>query len=79
MDALVNPIKVRNLAKLWLEEDTPSFDFAGSIVGDEKLEANLFCKQQCTLAGRPFFNAVFEVLGCVVEWTIGDGTQINSV
>jgi len=79
MDTFLNPLKMRQLAECWIAEDTSSFDFGGAIVGDQRLQANLYCKQECTLAGRPFFNAVFDVLNCVVEWTINDGTQITSV
>ena len=50
----------------WLAEDTPSFDYAGFVVGDVEREAFLFGKgdEPAVLAGSPFFTEVFEQLGC---------------
>ena len=47
-------------------EDTPSFDYAGFVVGDVEREAFLFGKgdEPAVLAGSPFFTEVFEQLGC---------------
>jgi len=51
----------------WLAEDTPSFDYAGFVVGEAEREAFLFGKgnQRAILAGCPFFTEVFEQLGCL--------------
>ena len=50
----------------WLQEDTPSFDYGGFVVGEVEREAWLLGKgtQTAVLAGRPFFNEVFAQLGC---------------
>lgn len=50
----------------WIAEDTPSFDYGGFVVGEAEREAFLFGKgtQRAVLAGVPFFNEVFEQLGC---------------
>lgn len=50
----------------WLAEDTPSFDYAGYVVGEAEREAFLFGKGQQTavLAGVPFFTEIFHQLGC---------------
>jgi len=50
----------------WLAEDTPSFDYAGFVVGEAEREAFLFGKgsQQAILAGCPFFAEVFKQLDC---------------
>ena len=50
----------------WLQEDTPSFDYGGFVVGEEPREAFLLGKgkQAAVLAGAPFFTEVFEQLGC---------------
>ena len=52
----------------WLQEDTPSFDYGGFVVGEAQREAFLLGKgkQTAVLAGKPFFDEVFEQLGC--EW-----------
>ena len=50
----------------WLQEDTPSFDYGGFVVGEVEREAFLLGKgsQTAVLAGKPFFTEVFEQLGC---------------
>jgi nicotinate-nucleotide pyrophosphorylase (carboxylating) len=50
----------------WLEEDTPSFDYGGFVVGEAHREAYLLGKgsQPAVLAGAPFVDEIFRVLGC---------------
>ena len=50
----------------WLQEDTPSFDYAGVVVGEAPREAFLLGKgkQTAVLAGAPFFTEVFAQVGC---------------
>lgn len=50
----------------WLQEDTPSFDYGGFVVGEAQREAFLLGKghQTAVLAGKPFFEEVFAQLGC---------------
>lgn len=50
----------------WLAEDTPSFDYAGYVVGEAEREAFLFGKgkETAVLAGVPFFTEIFHQLGC---------------
>ena len=50
----------------WLQEDTPSFDYGGFVVGEAPREAFLLGKGKTTavLAGAPFFTEVFAQLGC---------------
>lgn len=48
----------------WLQEDTPSFDFGGYVVGETEQTAVLYCKAEGVLAGVPFFDEVFKQLDC---------------
>lgn len=50
----------------WLQEDTPSFDYGGFVVGEAPREAFLLGKGSKTavLAGAPFFTEVFTQVGC---------------
>jgi nicotinate-nucleotide pyrophosphorylase (carboxylating) len=48
----------------WLDEDVPSFDVGGAVVGAKEETALLLCKAQGVLAGRPFVDAVFRHLNC---------------
>ncbi|TRM68116.1 Quinolinate phosphoribosyl transferase [Schizophyllum amplum] len=65
----------------WLAEDTPSFDYAGFVVGDVEREAFLFGKGDvpAVLAGSPFFTEVFKQLGCQVEWHVKEGDTFTPV
>lgn len=61
----------------WLEEDCPSLDVGGFVVGDAPGEARLLCKSPGLVAGVPFFDEVFSQLGCTVEWHVGEGESIT--
>ncbi|XP_077460924.1 nicotinate-nucleotide pyrophosphorylase [carboxylating]-like [Stigmatopora argus] len=72
------PHAVAQLAKAWLAEDTPNFDPAGVCVGSREVEARLLCKSpRSILAGSPFFTAVFQEVGCTVDWIFQDGDEIG--
>ena len=43
----------------WLAEDTPSFDYAGYVVGDVQRTATLWGKSAGIIAGVPFFTEIF--------------------
>ncbi|KAF4552420.1 Nicotinate-nucleotide pyrophosphorylase-like protein [Elsinoe fawcettii] len=60
----------------WLAEDTPSFDYGGFVVGSGPAEARLLAKSPGTLAGVPFFDAIFTYLGCTVEWHFDEGVDL---
>ncbi|KAI0332411.1 nicotinate-nucleotide diphosphorylase [Cubamyces sp. BRFM 1775] len=65
----------------WLQEDTPSFDYGGFVVGEAPREAFLLGKgkQTAVLAGAPFFTEVFTQLGCEVEWHLKEGETFEPV
>lgn len=50
----------------WLEEDAPSFDWGGYVVGEVEREAFLLGKGKspAVLAGVPFVGKIFSYLGC---------------
>ncbi|KAL8912960.1 MAG: hypothetical protein Q9171_002159 [Xanthocarpia ochracea] len=58
------PPTYKRLVASWLEEDCPSFDYGGFVVGQEVKEARLLGKSPGMLAGVPFFNEVFRQLEC---------------
>ncbi|RLN46142.1 hypothetical protein BBJ29_001923 [Phytophthora kernoviae] len=63
--------------QLWLEEDIPSFDVGGFVVGESPETALLLGKSAGILAGVPFFTQVFESLGCNVEWLMQEGDEVK--
>eukprot|EP00914_Ancora_sagittata_P031817 GHVO01064508.1.p1 GENE.GHVO01064508.1~~GHVO01064508.1.p1 ORF type:complete len:307 (+),score=22.54 GHVO01064508.1:257-1177(+) len=74
---LLHPIRVQELVREWLKEDTPSFDYGGFVVGEKEESAVLLCKSPGVVSGIPFFNAVFEELNCQVKWVHTEGTFID--
>lgn len=62
----------------WLAEDTPSFDYAGFVVGEDLRTATLWGKSTGVVAGRPFFDEVFAQTGCTVEWHANEGDEIDT-
>ena len=63
--------KIANLARAWLEEDTPNFDCGKLVVGELRKNAKLLIKSPGVIAGVPFFNAVLKEVGCKVDWSDG--------
>jgi nicotinate-nucleotide pyrophosphorylase (carboxylating) len=51
---------------VWLQEDTPSFDYGGFVVGDVERTAYLLGKGKgpAVLAGVPFVDEIFKQLDC---------------
>jgi nicotinate-nucleotide pyrophosphorylase len=72
------PPSYKSQITAWLAEDTPSFDFAGFVVGDAQRTATLWGKSSGILAGKPFFDEVFAQLGCSVEWHVKEGAHIET-
>nr|POE48804.1 nicotinate-nucleotide pyrophosphorylase [carboxylating] [Quercus suber] len=62
----------------WLEEDTPSFDYGGFVVGETPATAHLFAKSQGVLAGVPFASEIFTYLGCAIAWHAREGDIVGS-
>jgi len=79
LGGLLLPASLKAQIQLWLKEDVPSFDYGGFVVGDEIKEAKLLGKSSGILAGRPFFQAVFDEVGCEVEWLKSDGDTIAPI
>ncbi|BGP55822.1 hypothetical protein JCM8202_000003 [Rhodotorula sphaerocarpa] len=61
----------------WLDEDTPSFDYGGFVVGEGNEEATLWGKSEGVLAGVPFVDEIFAQLGCSVEWYLKEGAAVS--
>lgn len=70
------PQTYKRLVAAWLEEDTPSMDYGGFVVGEAPAEARLLGKSEGIIAGIPFVNEVFGQLDCTIEWHVTEGTAI---
>ncbi|KAK0628195.1 Quinolinate phosphoribosyl transferase [Bombardia bombarda] len=71
------PATIRTSVTAWLAEDTPSFDVGGFVVGSDLRTATLWGKSSGIVAGIPFFNEVFNQVGCTVEWHVREGSHIQ--
>lgn len=74
----VLPPHWKDEVKRWIRDDMPSLDVGGFVVGDGLRTAHLYGKSDGILAGRPFFDAVFESLGCEVEWRLEEGQRVDA-
>ena len=62
------PYTYKRLVSAWLEEDCPSFDYGGFVVGESTAEAKLLAKSPGMVAGVPFFDEVFRQLDCTYDF-----------
>ncbi|KZF18880.1 nicotinate-nucleotide pyrophosphorylase-like protein [Xylona heveae TC161] len=73
------PPSYKSMVASWIEEDTPSFDYGGFVVGEAPGEAKLLGKSAGIVAGVPFFDEVFRQLDCSVEWHVREGEAFEPV
>lgn len=76
---ILTPSSLRHMVREWLKEDTPSFDFAGFVVGEKEETAVILMKQAGVFAGRPFVDAIFRELDCNVQWHINEGDYVEPI
>jgi len=62
----------------YLREDTPSFDYAGYVVGEKIEKAEILCKASGVICGIPFVTRIFDSLGCKTQWAAEEGTRIDA-
>lgn len=74
---LLLPTHFREDVRWYLKQDMPNFDVGAYVVGDAPMVAKLLAKTDGVLAGVPFFNAVFDELGCSVEWNVKEGDLVG--
>eukprot|EP00548_Thalassiothrix_antarctica_P003299 CAMPEP_0194133038 /NCGR_PEP_ID=MMETSP0152-20130528/3354_1 /TAXON_ID=1049557 /ORGANISM="Thalassiothrix antarctica, Strain L6-D1" /LENGTH=283 /DNA_ID=CAMNT_0038828267 /DNA_START=21 /DNA_END=869 /DNA_ORIENTATION=+ len=60
--------QIKQLVEQWMQDDHPSFDVGGLVVGNSVKAARLLLKSPGVFAGKPFFEAIFEQLNCRIEW-----------
>ncbi|CAE7602711.1 qprt [Symbiodinium sp. CCMP2592] len=75
--SLLLPRHYREDVVRFLQQDMPSFDVGAFVVGSTPVKAHLLAKTPGILAGMPFFNAVFEELGCEVQWFVTEGCRLD--
>jgi nicotinate-nucleotide pyrophosphorylase (carboxylating) len=60
-----------------VQDDCPTTDVGGFVVGEKIEIAHLFCKASGVLAGVPFAQAVFDHLELQVEWNVEEGVYVD--
>ncbi len=66
--SLLPQTNIQPIIQGWLTDDMPTFDIGGLVVGSSPKKATLYMKQKGVFAGKPFVDAVFDILGCTVTW-----------
>lgn len=69
--------KLKTMVCMWLDEDTPSMDFGGMVVGTKQEQAVILAKSTGIMCGQPFIDAVFSEVGCKVEWKCKEGDLLQ--
>jgi len=72
------PPSWESMVDCWLDEDIPSFDYGGYVVGETPEKAVLLGKANGILSGVPFFTRIFHRLGCEVQWLYAEGDTIDT-
>eukprot|EP01065_Artemidia_motanka_P053435 TRINITY_DN9907_c0_g1_i1.p1 TRINITY_DN9907_c0_g1~~TRINITY_DN9907_c0_g1_i1.p1 ORF type:complete len:314 (+),score=87.22 TRINITY_DN9907_c0_g1_i1:61-942(+) len=74
------PPNLPSIVSEWVSHDIPSFDVGGAVVGGGPAAAIFFAKSRMVIAGHPFVEAIFQGLGCRVEWTrmYPEGSRVNA-
>lgn len=73
------PQTYKRMVSAWLEEDCPSFDYGGFVVGESTAEAKLLGKSPGMVAGVPFFDEVFRQLDCTYDLLILTEPSLYSI
>lgn len=61
----------------YLQEDLPSMDIGGYVVGDKVEEAVIYFKGKGVLCGVPFVDIVVRYLDCSIQWLVEEGTFLD--
>lgn len=68
--------QIAETVREWVDADIPSFDVGALVVSKETMgRATLYMKSPGVFAGKPFFEAVFDSLGCTYEWSTEHSTE----
>eukprot|EP00758_Cryptobia_borreli_P002485 Tbor_TRINITY_DN3065_c0_g1::TRINITY_DN3065_c0_g1_i1::g.17313::m.17313/K00767/nadC, QPRT; nicotinate-nucleotide pyrophosphorylase (carboxylating) len=77
MEGFFTNIHLEKMAREWIEEDIPSTDVGGAIVGSNPVQALFYVKSPLVIAGFPFVLAVAKLLGCTANFTIPEGEYVQ--
>ena len=77
---LLNNAEIDATVRVALDEDIGSGDLTASLLSDEQASANLICRDNAVLSGRPRFERCFHLLdeSVSINWLLDEGAQIHS-
>ena len=83
MYAHLIPPTFRETVRQWIQEDVPTTDIGGFVVGEKIDTAHLLCKasklyDNVVVAGIPFVDEVFKYFELDVAWLASDGDCVNT-
>lgn len=67
----------KNQISSFLEEDIPSFDYGGFVVGNSEKTAAIYMKASGIVCGQVFVNEVFKQCEVKIEWLVNEGDYID--
>jgi len=74
---MLNHVVLREGVSQFLKEDIPHFDVGGEVVGTGPANAQFLVKSRLVIAGFPFVEELFSLLGCTVSWITREGALIE--
>ena len=77
---LLNSAEITATVRIALEEDIGSGDLTAELVSDRAASAQVICRQQAIICGRPWFDVCFSQVDPAVgiEWVIEEGQQVEN-
>ncbi|MCK5346005.1 MAG: carboxylating nicotinate-nucleotide diphosphorylase [Candidatus Heimdallarchaeota archaeon] len=63
--------------KRWLKEDIPYWDITTSLLPEKKTKGKIYSKQEGTIAGLPFVQRIFEMLGTEFNGLVAEGSTVS--
>lgn len=78
--ALLPTEGLESTVQRWLDDDMPSFDVGGMVVGTDTRTATLWLKSPGVVAGKAFVDVIFRKLNCEVSWNeeIHEGMYLDA-
>ena len=77
---LLNTDEINATVRVALDEDIGSGDLTANLLSDRQASAELICREDAILSGRPWVDRSFSLLDASVllDWQQGEGEQVHS-
>lgn len=76
---LLNDAEIRASVQIALSEDIGSGDLTAALVSNKSVVANLICRDEAVLSGRPWFDSCFKLLddSISIDWKLNEGARMH--